>query len=142
MLYWPCWDNMPKYVWDNIAQKSYLFNVGPERADILSQENQVFQVCLVEYFLTRYNVGSEAHLRLSGQQWTEPTLTRTEGYENKHKCENNTYFPQIMAYTNFDRTVKRIILSGIFSSWSALKRIKPMNRSFSGISTCIKNQNF
>ena len=57
----------------------------------------------------------------------EPTLTRTEGYENKHKCENNTYFPQIMAYTNFERTVKRIILSGIFYPWSALKKIKPMN---------------
>ena len=50
-----------------------------------------------------------------------------KGHENKHKCENTIYFPQIMAYTNFKMTVKRIILTGIFYSWSALKRIKPMN---------------
>ena len=43
-----------------------------------------------------------------------------------------------MAYTNFERTVKRRLLSKIFYSWSALKRIRPMNLSFSA---CIKNQN-
>ena len=30
-----------------------------------------------------------------------------EWRENKHKCENAIYFSQIMAYTNFERTVKR-----------------------------------
>ena len=43
-----------------------------------------------------------------------------------------------MAYTNFESTVKRIFLTKIFYSWSALKRIRPMNLSFSA---CIKNQN-
>ena len=52
---------------------------------------------------------------------------------------NITVKIQIMAYTNFERTVKRIILTRIFYSWNALKRIKPMNWSFSA---CIKNQNF
>ena len=32
-----------------------------------------------------------------------------------------------MAYANFEKTVKIIILSGILYSWSALKRIRPMN---------------
>ena len=43
-----------------------------------------------------------------------------EGYENKHKCESTIYFPLIMAYTNFERTVKRIILTKIFYSWMIL----------------------
>ena len=66
--------------WDNTAQENY-YNVGPERADILSQENRLFQICLVGRFLTGYNitkqswlflfnVGSGVHLRLAGQQWT------------------------------------------------------------------------
>ena len=29
------------------------------------------------------------------------------GHENKYYSENNICFPQIMAYTNFERTVKR-----------------------------------
>ena len=41
---------LPKYVWDNIAQENYLYNVGPERTDILSQENRLFQICLVAVF--------------------------------------------------------------------------------------------
>ena len=43
-----------------------------------------------------------------------------------------------MAYTNFERKVKRIFLTKIFYSWSALKRIKPTNLFFSA---CNKNQN-
>ena len=62
-----------------------------------------------------------------------------EGHENKRKCENTTYFPQIMAYTNFERTVKRINLTRLFYSWSVLQRIKPTNWFFSAY---IKNQNF
>ena len=46
------------------------------------------------------------------------------------KCENTLYFPQIMVYTNFERTFKIIILTGIFHSWSALKRIRPIFQIF------------
>ena len=46
-----------------------------------------------------------------------------EGHDNKYKRENTIFFPQIMAYINFERTVERIILTGIFHCWSALKRI-------------------
>ena len=49
-----------------------------------------------------------------------------EGHENKYKRENTTFFPQIMAYTNFERTFKRRIFTGIFCSWSAPKWIRPM----------------
>ena len=34
-----------------------------------------------------------------------------------------------MAYTNFERTVKRRIFTEIFYSWSALKWIRPMLES-------------
>ena len=47
--------------------------------------------------------------------------------KTKRKCENAIFFPQIMAYANFERTVKRIILTGIFHFWSALRKIGPMN---------------
>ena len=76
---------LPKYVWDNIAQENYLCIVGPECTDILSQENWLFQICLVACFLTRYNttkqswlflfnVGLGVHLQLMGQQWTGVTF--------------------------------------------------------------------
>ena len=50
-------------------------------------------------------------------------------------------FPQIMAYTTFERTVKRRILTEIFHFWSTLKRSRRMFWSFSAIWICIKNQN-
>ena len=50
------------------------------------------------------------------------------------------FFPQIMAYTNFERTIKRRILTEIFYSWNALKRIKPMFWSFSAVWIFIKNR--
>ena len=70
-----------KYGWDNIAQENYWCNVGWEHTGILSQENRLFQICLVACFLTGFNiteqpwlflfsVGSVAHLWLAGQQWT------------------------------------------------------------------------
>ena len=34
-----------------------------------------------------------------------------EVYEKKSKCENTTYFPQIMVHTNFERTFKRIVFN-------------------------------
>ena len=37
-----------------------------------------------------------------------------EGHENKDKCESTIYFPQMMVHTNFEKTFKRIILTGIF----------------------------
>ena len=40
------------------------------------------------------------------------------------------YFPQIMVHTNFERTTKRIILTEIFYSRSALKSIKPIFQIF------------
>ena len=49
-----------------------------------------------------------------------------ERLENKYKRENTIFFLQIMAYTNFERTVKRKNFTGIFYSWSPLKRIRPM----------------
>ena len=49
-----------------------------------------------------------------------------EGHVNKYKRENTIFFPQTMAYLNFERTVKRKILTEIFYSWSALKWIRPM----------------
>ena len=72
---------LSKYTWDNIAQENYLHNVGPEHTDILSQENRLFQICLVTWFfngdnitekswLFLFNVGLGVHLRLAGQQWT------------------------------------------------------------------------
>ena len=72
---------LSKYLWDNISQEYYIRNVGPERTDISSQENRLFQICLVACFLTGYNiteqswpfffnVGSGVHLSLTGQQWT------------------------------------------------------------------------
>ena len=76
---------LSKYIWDNIAQENYLHNVGPEYTDILSQENRLFQICLVTWFLTGYNisekswlvlfnVGLGVHLRLAGQQWTRADI--------------------------------------------------------------------
>ena len=35
---------LSKYVWDNIAQENYLYNVSSEHTDILLQENRVFQI--------------------------------------------------------------------------------------------------
>ena len=40
---------LPKHIWDNIAQENYFSIVGPERTDILSQENWLFQICLVAW---------------------------------------------------------------------------------------------
>ena len=68
--------NILQIRWDKKAQENYCI-VGPERTDILSQENQLFQICLVGRFLTGYNitkqswlflfnVGSGVHLRLAG----------------------------------------------------------------------------
>ena len=76
---------LSKYVWDNIAQENYLHNVGLEHTDILSQENRLFEICLVACYLTGYNitkqswlflfsVGSEVHLRLLQQQWSEANI--------------------------------------------------------------------
>ena len=46
-----------KYGWDSIAQENYWYNNGPEHADILSQENQLIQICLVTYcFLVGFNI--------------------------------------------------------------------------------------
>ena len=70
---------LSKYVWDNIAQENDLCNVDPERTDILSQENRLFQIRLLVCFSTGYNitehswlflfnVRSGVHLRLVGQQ--------------------------------------------------------------------------
>ena len=76
-----------KYGWDNIAQENYWCSFGPERTDILSPENRLFQIFLVVYFLTRLNiteswlflfdVGSGVHLRLPGQQWTRADIDWT-----------------------------------------------------------------
>ena len=71
---------LSKYVWDNIAQGNYLRNVGLRHTDVLSQENRLFEICLVAWFLTGYNitqrswlflfnVDSDVDLRLEGQQW-------------------------------------------------------------------------
>ena len=38
---------MPKYIWDNIVQKNYLCNIGPERSDMFLQENNLRNVVLV-----------------------------------------------------------------------------------------------
>ena len=35
---------LSKYVWENIAQENILCNVGPERADTFSQENNLYNV--------------------------------------------------------------------------------------------------
>ena len=72
---------LSKYVWDNIPQENYLRDVGPERTDMLLQENRLFQICLMACFLVGYiiteqswrllfNVSSGVHLWLVGQQWT------------------------------------------------------------------------
>ena len=61
---------LSKYVWDNIAQEDYLYNVSSERTDIL------FQI----YVLPNHNItkqsshflfdgGLGVHLWLVGQQW-------------------------------------------------------------------------
>ena len=42
-----------------------------------------------------------------------------------YKCENNIFFPQIMAYTNFERTVKRWTFKGIFYYWVLLNGSDP-----------------
>ena len=70
---------LSKYVWDNIAQENDLCNVDPERTDILSQENRLFQIRLLVCFSTGYNITEQSwlflfnvrsgvHLRLVGQQ--------------------------------------------------------------------------
>ena len=46
------WAALPKYVWDNSAQENYLWNVGPERTVIFSQEDNLHNVvltCLGQY---------------------------------------------------------------------------------------------
>ena len=53
-----------------------------------------------------------------------------EGHENKDKCENTIFFLQIMVHKNFERITKRIILTEIFYSWSALNSIKPIFQIF------------
>ena len=70
---------LSKYVWDNIAKENDLCNVDPERTDILSQENRLFQIRLLVCFSTGYNITEQSwlflfnvrsgvHLRLVGQQ--------------------------------------------------------------------------
>ena len=53
-----------------------------------------------------------------------------EGHKNKDKCENTIYFPQMMVHTYFERTFKIKVLTGIFYSWSVLKRIRPRFQIF------------
>ena len=55
-------------------------------------------------------------------------------------CLASIFFLQIIAYINFERTVKRRILTQIFYSWSALKKIRPMFWSFSAIWISMKNR--
>ena len=76
-----------KYVWDNIAQKSYLRNVDLEHADILSLENRLFEICLVACLLTGCNITKQSWLflfnvglricDLQDNNEQEPTLTGT-----------------------------------------------------------------
>ena len=47
---------LSKNVWGNIVQENYFRNVDLEHADILSQENRLFEICMVDCFLTVYNV--------------------------------------------------------------------------------------
>ena len=53
-----------KYVWDNIAQENYLRDVGLEHTEILSQENRLFDICLVACFLTGQNITEQSWLFL------------------------------------------------------------------------------
>ena len=64
-------------------------------------------------------------------------------HENKGKCENTIYFPHMMVHTNFEKTFKRIILTGIFIPGVLLKRSDLYFKYFDAIWTYnIKNQNF
>ena len=38
---------LSKYVWDNIAQENYLYNIGPERAAMILKENNLHDFVLV-----------------------------------------------------------------------------------------------
>ena len=38
---------LSKYVWDNIAQESYLYNNGPEHAAMILKENSLYNFVLV-----------------------------------------------------------------------------------------------
>ena len=49
-----------------------------------------------------------------------------------NKCKNTVFFPQTVAY---ERIVNRKILTGMFHSWSALKKIRPMFWSSSAVVT-------
>ena len=66
----------------------YLRYVGPDHTDILSQENWLFEICLVSCVLTWYNiteqswlflfnVGSGVHLQLEDNNEQGPTITGT-----------------------------------------------------------------
>ena len=54
------------YVWDNIAQGNYLCNVGPERADTFSQENNLYNVV----WSACANIAQEAYLCNANPQST------------------------------------------------------------------------
>ena len=119
MLYRPCWDSIAyEYclvnivqirVWDNIAHDNYLCNVNPERTNILSQENRLFQICLVACFLNRVNiteqswlfllnVDSGVHLRLARQQWTRTDI------------DWNRFIKQISTFSKFyDKTLSWLL---------------------------------
>ena len=56
---------LSKYVWESIAQENYLCNVGPERADTFSQENNLILICLYQH----------CKRKLPSQRW--PTAQRT-----------------------------------------------------------------
>ena len=52
---------LPKYVWGNIAQENYLYNVGSERTYIkIAHKNRLFQICLAAYFLTGGNTTEQS----------------------------------------------------------------------------------
>ena len=57
---------LSKYVWDNIAQGNYLCNVGPEREDTFSQENNLYNVV----WSASANIKQEANLCNANPQST------------------------------------------------------------------------
>ena len=98
----------------------------------------------------------QLYASLPTRQWVKfPYLGRLEAnmpfekrhiwgkHENKGKCENTIYFPHMMVHTNFEKTFKRIILTGIFIPGVLLKRSDLYFKYFDAIWTYnIKNQNF
>ena len=97
---------LSKYIRDNIAREKHLCNVGQtdillqestqKHSDILSQENQLFEICLVVCFLTVYNITEQSWLGRSAFTACGSTMNRGQHLTEAMAC--NRHLLQIFMF--------------------------------------------